>query len=1024
MKIRIFALAKELDLDSKLLIDYCAKCGVQAKNVLASISPEERDQVVAYIRQLPKGSAGADVKPPVITREETIPEAAKMTRPIRNMATMFARPQPGRPRPAESPAAPAEPEEAAEESPSTEVPVVAPAITAPAPAPVAEPVPPVKAEAPKVEPTTAAPQRPSGSRFDTGRVNRGPVATIPSRRPTAPSATPPAAEPSAGPGGATKSPPVPPSTTAQLTEPVREIPAPPMEPNPGASDAEKLPETPPTIVAEGAPVAAPPAAPDKSGSLQRSDYVSATGTARPLRVMTAMTARGTSDTTGSRQIDRGKPPPLAGRRQGPQIAAIPEFKGPPPKAAKADEKAQKPDIKLTPNEIRSDSPLAAHLKKNAEKQKRRVDEPVGDAKKEGARGKAGERLAGMGLEGNRSRRTKRPANAGEEEGDGRNRIVRRPKNQRRGSQQFKSEAEVELPLTIRTLSEAMGRPAKAIIQILFARGDMVTINTPLTEEEALEIALELGVELTIKKEKDVEDELKEIFEEPDAPETLVTRPPIITILGHVDHGKTTLVDKIRSANVAASEHGGITQHIAAYQVQHNDHKLTFVDTPGHAAFGEMRARGADVTDIVVLVVAANDGVMPQTVECIAHARAAGVPLVVALNKIDLPDVNEQRVLQDLAANNVLAAEWGGDVEVVRTSGLTGKGVSDLLDTLLLTAELHELKANFARPACGVCLEAFRDEHRGPVAWLVDQKGTLRVGDVILCGQAYGRVRAMYNERDEELEEAPPSTPVKVAGLDIVPRAGDRFLAVDDIDLVREIAEARRETGRADYLASRTTKLTLEDILNRKKDGGPQDLFLIVKSDTPGSMEALKHEISKFEHPEVRVKVIHEGIGGVNESDIYLAAASKAVIVAFHVVPEDRAEQLAQAEGVDVRRYNIIYEVIDDIRNTLEGMLRPEQREVVTGRAIVLRLFAISRFGTIAGCRVLNGTIERSHRIHLIREQKLLNSYGIGSLRREKDDVREVREGMECGIRLEGYNDVKEGDLFEAYKIEEVRRTLE
>jgi translation initiation factor IF-2 len=552
---------------------------------------------------------------------------------------------------------------------------------------------------------------------------------------------------------------------------------------------------------------------------------------------------------------------------------------------------------------------------------------------------------------------------------------------------------------------------------------MVTINTVLTEDEAQEIALELGVELFVRKPKDVEDELREIFEEADPPETLQPRPPIVTILGHVDHGKTTLVDKIRSANVAASEFGGITQHIAAYQVEHNGQRITFVDTPGHAAFGEMRARGANVTDIVVLVVAANDGVMPQTVECISHARAAGVPIIVALNKIDLPDRNEQRVLQDLAAQNVLAAEWGGDIEVVRTSGLTGVGVPALLDTILLTAELHEFRANPRRPACGVCLEAFRDEGRGPVAWLIDQKGTLSVGDVVLCGESYGRIRAMYNDKNEEVQEAPPSAPVKVAGLDVVPRAGDRFLALDDIDFVREIAEQRRQRGRTEFLASRGNKRTLEDILNKARDGEVQDLNLIVKADTPGSLEALRHEIRKFEHPEVRVKVLHEGIGGVNESDVYLAAPSGAVIIAFHVIAEDRAARLAEEEGVDIRRYNIIYEVVDEIKRLLEGMLRPEQREVITGRAIVLRLFSIGR-ANIAGCRVLNGVIERSSRVHLIREQKVLHDYSIGSLRREKDDAREVREGMECGIRLEGFNDIKEGDLLEAYKIEEVKRTLE
>lgn len=753
-----------------------------------------------------------------------------------------------------------------------------------------------------------------------------------------------------------------------------------------------------------------------------------------MRVMPmSMQARGTSETQGSRQLqnqsqnqNQNQPPLKPKGPAMPQIAAIPNFKAPPSKTpAPEDQKAQKPVIRFTPGDAQKSQPLLQHLRKVEDKKKKGDEEPLEPERKDARRGGAGATV-GAGLEESRAqRRDKRRTTttpADEDEGAKRS-FFKKKRPGQRASAQLKTTAEVELPITIRSLSEAMGRPAASIISILFRDGQKATPNTSLTEEEAIELAMELGVDLHILKEKDVEDELNEIFEEADPADRLEARPPIVTILGHVDHGKTTLVDKIRSANVAASEFGGITQHIAAYQVEHNGQKITFVDTPGHAAFGEMRARGANVTDIVVLVVAANDGVMPQTVECIAHARAAGVPMIVALNKCDLPDKNEQRVLQDLAAQNVLAAEWGGDIEVVRTSGLTGLGVPDLLDTILLTAELNEYKANPYRPACGVCLEAFRDEGRGPIAWLIDQKGTLGVGDVVICGEAYGRIRAMYNDRNEEVSEAPPSMPVKVAGLDVVPQAGDRFLAVDDIDLVREIAEKRRQEGRALHLANATPKRTLEDILNAARDGEVQDLYLIVKADTPGSLEALRHELKKFEHPEVRVRVLHEGVGGVNESDVSLAAASDAVIFAFHVIAEDRAEQHAQQKGVDIRRYNIIYEVVDDIRRTLEGMLKPEQRQVTTGRAIVLRLFGIGR-ANIAGCRVLNGIIERSSRVHLIREQKILNDYSIGSLRREKDDAREVREGMECGIRLDGFNDIKEGDLLEAFKIEEIRRTLD
>ncbi|MCH7686878.1 MAG: translation initiation factor IF-2, partial [Planctomycetes bacterium] len=463
---------------------------------------------------------------------------------------------------------------------------------------------------------------------------------------------------------------------------------------------------------------------------------------------------------------------------------------------------------------------------------------------------------------------------------------------------------------------------------------------------------------------------------------------------------------------------------AAYQVNHKGRLLTFVDTPGHAAFGEMRARGANVTDIVVLVVAADDGVMPQTVECISHAKAANVPIVVAMNKIDLPDADEQKVLQELANYGVLPAEWGGDVEVIRTSALSGQGLDHLLETLLVTAELQEFKANPNCPAVGICLEAFRDEGRGPLAWVIVQKGTLKIGDFAVCGRAYGRIRAIYNDNDQEIQEAGPSCPVKVAGLDFVSGAGDPFYVMPDLDDARKVAESRRYVGRTEVLAGRSVPRTLEDILEVARGGTTQDLPLIIKTDTPGSLEALRSEIEKFEHPEVQVRIVHEGVGGVNESDVALAEASGAIIIAFHVVPEDRALQMADQNGVDIRRYSIIYEVTETIKRALEGLLEPERVQVTTGRALVLRTFHISRYGTIAGCRVLSGTIERSHRVNVIRDQTILNDYAIASLKREKDDVKEVREGMECGIRLEGFNDVKEGDLLESYRIDEIKRTLD
>ena len=939
MKIRIFALAKELDIDSKLLIDHCAKAGITIKNsALASISPEERDRVMDVIRasQQPKQAAVPASVVAVPAARDVVADLAGKTRSIRNM--MMARSQ------------------------ATRVPSV--------------------------------------------EVNAPVEVVLPEDHQSPPDDTPNIPTTDADLSGDNSAPPS--STIVVADSDINEA------PESEAATPEPIENTEPEtvqVVVEGAAALTRPEFPPANGLMPRA-----------MRSM-SMTARSSSDFAG------GKPGAAAAaakkpRTSSPNLAAIPDYKRPVVKVSKPEEAvAQKPVIRLNPDgQQKSASPLSKHLPKKAVDNKKRV----GGDQEEGSLPKSRQADLGRNLEESRmQRRSKKPLSRSEEEQESRRRFGHvRPKQRKHVRSELKSECEIELPITVRSVSEGIGRPAKAIIQVLFARGEMVSINSSLTEELAIEVCLELGVELTIRREKDIEDRIAEAATSGDLPEEIQPRPPIITILGHVDHGKTTLVDKLRSANVAASEFGGITQHIAAYQIEHNGHKLTFVDTPGHAAFGEMRARGANVTDIIVLVVAANDGVMPQTIECIAHAKAAGVPIVVAMNKIDLPDRNEQRVLTDLSTHDILVSEWGGDIELVRTSGLTGQGLPELLDTILLTADLHEFKANPNRAASGNCLEAFRDEGRGPVAWLIVRTGTLRVGDAILCGGAFGRIRAMYNERDEEVLEAGPSTPIKVAGLDIVPSAGDQFQVLADLDAAREGAEQRRQKGRTAVLANMGGRRTLEDILNAAREGEVQELNVIIKADTPGSLEALRGELGKFEHPEVRIRLLHDGVGGVNESDVYLAAASNAVIVAFHVIAEDRAQFLAQQEGVEIRRYNIIYEVLDEVKRILEGMLRPEKREVVTGRAIVLRTFSITRFGTIAGCRVLNGSIERSHRMNLIRDQKILNTYGIASLKREKDDAKEVREGMECGIRLENYNDIKEGDLLEAFKIEEVKRTLE
>lgn len=766
------------------------------------------------------------------------------------------------------------------------------------------------------------------------------------------------------------------------------------------------------------------------------DYISASGTG--LRSFMDKSASDASRSgAGAGPVRRSRP--KIGTSH-PAITPLPKFKAPPgqKKLTPSELPAQKPDMKLPSDVLSAPRPLDSILRSNAEdKKKKKTPVPMLDPSEmeeaTPAKGKPGLKQVGQGLDKSRKdRQARRARGVGlleDEPGAVGTDEVRIKAHQKRSKKSHpvpsakKSTAVLEHPITIRSLSEALGRPAGALLKSLMSKGAQVTINSSLDEDMALELALEAGIDLTIRKERDIEQELAATLEASSGETDTPIRPPIITILGHVDHGKTTLLDKIRSANVAAGEAGGITQHIAAYQVEHNGQKLTFLDTPGHAAFSEMRARGANVTDIVVLVVASDDGVMPQTAEAISHAKAAGVPIVVALNKIDLPTRNEQKVLQELSANNVLPVEWGGDTEIVRTSGATGAGLEDLLETLLVTAELHEFRANPEAPAHGVCLEAFRDEGRGTLAWLIVQHGTLKIGDTILCGSAFGRIRAMYNDRDQLVEEAGPSTPVKISGLDIVPNPGDRFFVMADSEAARQAAEERRTRGRAKVLSERGKPRTLEDILQSAATGGVSDLPVIIKADTPGSIEAIRHELKKLEHPEVRVKFMHEGVGGVNESDVYLASAVGAIIIAFHVVPEERARVLAEREGVEIRRYDIIYEVTDEIKLALEGMLKPELQQISTGRALVLKTFAISRYGTIAGCRILNGTIERTNRVRLIREQRILNDYPIASLKREKDDVKEVREGMECGIRLEGFNDIKEGDLLEAFRVQEIKRTL-
>jgi translation initiation factor IF-2 len=541
------------------------------------------------------------------------------------------------------------------------------------------------------------------------------------------------------------------------------------------------------------------------------------------------------------------------------------------------------------------------------------------------------------------------------------------------------------------------------------------------------------VEVEFKSPPTLEEQLLARFDgQEEDPAKLQPRPPIVTVLGHVDHGKTSLLDKIIGTNVVAGEAGGITQHIRAYLIETKDGRhVSFVDTPGHEAFTEMRARGANVTDIAVLVVAANDGVMPQTEEAISHAKAANVPIVVAMNKIDLPAADEQKVLQQLATAGLLPSEWGGDVEVIRTSAVTGQGIDTLLETLLVTAELHDYKANPDQPARGMCLEAEQEAGRGVIAKLMVQQGTLKEGDVIVCGGGYGRVKAMYDtlRPRQKLQAAGPSTPVNVTGLDVAPNAGDKFYVLNDIGEARELADQRQLENREQTLAGVSTRVSFEDFQRQLAEGSlgqeheVATLNLIIRADVRGSIEAIHKELAKFEHPEVKVKVLQAAVGGITVADVTLASASDAVVVGFNVIPDEAARALAEERGVEIRRYDIIYKLTDDIKLMVEGKLKPEERVVEMGAALVKQVFVISRVGAVAGCQVIRGSIERGCRIRVNRDSRTIGDYSMESLRREKDDVKEVARGMECGIKLNNFNDLKEGDVLEAYKIEEVARTL-
>ena len=967
MPIRIYALAKDLKIDSKELVDFCTKAGIPGKgSALASLEDDEVVKLRAWmdasaLKRQPSGPA-----PLVDTK-------AVLSSPVAATATLPPPPPPP------SRAMPLRARVAAPPAPA------APPSAAPPPAKVAEPEPPaVAAKMPAVEAPPAAPQ------------------SLP--RPEAPPA----------------------------------------------------PIAPPAPTGRAAPAApTPPPAPSEPAPVRGESIFGRRGSG--IKVLDAKTKRPAVD--GRKKDQDGGAPARPPERRGPGVrfAAMPEVKQPTP-TAQPGERAQKPILKLPTDVLKgkTGSGRAAPLQALAEKVDRERKQtkaggaPVTDArggaplagkgKKKGGRGEEGEGrgkgladMASVRADRNKGRKTSGRVGGDDDMAPRRKRTLTRSKSHSSTAAPRKGKVALELPATVRSFSEATGVGSGQLIKALMGQGMMVNINAQIPDDLVELLVSELGLEVEFKAAQSLEDKLLARFTEGEEDEaTLEPRPPIVTVLGHVDHGKTSLLDKIIGTNVVAGEAGGITQHIRAYLIETKDGRhVSFVDTPGHEAFTEMRARGANVTDIAVLVVAADDGVMPQTEEAISHAKAAEVPIVVAMNKIDLPGADEQKVLQQLATAGLLPSEWGGDVEVVRTSAITGQGIETLLETLLVTAELHEYKANPHKPARGLCLEAEQEAGRGVIAKVMVQDGTLKEGDIIVCGGGFGRVKAMFDtlRPRQKRKDAGPSTPVNVTGLDMAPNAGDKFYVLEDIGEARELAAQRQLATREQALSGISTKVSFDEFQSRLAEGrlgSDEDvatLNLIIRADVRGSIEAIHKELAKFHHPEVRVKVLQAAVGGITVADVTLASASNAVVVGFNVIPDEAARALAEERGVEIRRYEIIYKLTDDIKLMVEGKLKPEERVVEMGAALVKQVFTISRVGAVAGCQVIRGSIERGCRIRINRDSRTIGDYAMDSLRREKDDVKEVARGMECGIKLANFNDIKEGDVLEAYKIEEVARTL-
>ncbi|MGB9687450.1 translation initiation factor IF-2 [Thermogutta sp.] len=1070
---RIFNLAKELKIETKELLEVCQELKLQKTSALASLTDEEVSLVKEYLK---RGKGGRDRMAPTagptagpisaFRREDYIPPAGTALGkvPVLDKKVEKLPPSPPQRKEPEKPEQPEKPEK--KEEPELAAPVAVketPEQAATTSAVVEAGPPQMVSEGTAVVETTAFEAAPPPLTAEAAARPAEPAipeAPLPEMPPEAAPVTP--VETASSVGVAERSPVVeeekPASPTTFAVPQAEEfIPTPPpleiatagtgVEAEPSAPLAQSAPETvsaAPTELAEKAAASQPPSeATPSTGGVPPIDP-ERLAAIRPIPELRRTRREGTPPPGIPKKEKKGKTEPPLPRLA--RLAPIPQPK-PSPVAKPKEPPPQKPEIRLPLDAIKASKmgamPLAEHLLrqqeekrkgKKKEKEKAEAEEPLPVLpRQKGRRGKVEDKedLLEKEAAAGKVKRKKEVVKIEEDEDlepettTTQQTRLRRTRSVSTAAPR-KSSVVLELPCTVRSFAEALGLPAQKVLAKLFEMGTLANINATLDQETAELLAAELGVDVTFRAETDPEEEIEAIWNTPDPEESLRPRPPVVTFLGHVDHGKTSLLDKILGLNVAAKEKGGITQHIRAYQVEKNGRPITFLDTPGHEAFTAMRARGANCTDIVVLVVAVDDGVMPQTEEAISHARAAGVPIVVALNKVDLPGARPERVMQQLTGLGLVPTEWGGDVEMVRTSALTGQGIPELLDTLITLGDIFELKANYDRPACGTCLEASLQPGRGVVAKFLVQKGTLRPGDIVVCGTAHGRIKAMYDplQPHKRVQEAPPARPVDVIGLDNVPEAGSRFVVLEDIAKARKIAEHRLEMARQRELAQARSHVTLENLFERLSQKEKKTLHIILRADTRGSIEAILKEIAKLEHPEVKIEVIQALVGGITVADVHLADASDAVIIGFNVVPDEDARELAEQLNVQIRRYDIIYQVADDLKAALEGMLQPEKREVELGRALIQKVFRISKVGNVAGCRVLSGIITRDARLRVIRQNRIVGDYPIESLRREKDDVREVREGYECGIRLAGFDDIKEGDILEAYRVEEVKRSFE